>query len=121
MSITLTDRAEQYLTTVLASKGENPRRGFRISLLDGGCGGHEYNVAITTHPTDADVTIQQGTVKLYIDRQSLPLLEGIQVDYVEGLIQSGFKFSNPNATSTCGCGKSFSTEASCIPTEATCS
>jgi len=121
MTITLSDRAEHYLTTVLTSKGENPKRGVRISVLDGGCGGHEYNVGITTRPTDNDVTVQQGQVKLYIDRQNLPLLDGIQVDYVEGLIQSGFKFSNPNAASTCSCGKSFSTNSTCVPAEASCS
>lgn len=121
MYLTLSDRAEQHLATMLSAKGQNnPQRGIRVSVTDGGCGGNQYALSITNHPTDVDVCVQQGPVNLYVDRQSLPLLDGVEIDYVEGLLQSGFKFSNPNAAATCSCGKSFSAE-SCSSPEAVCS
>ncbi|HEY9662613.1 MAG TPA: iron-sulfur cluster assembly accessory protein, partial [Allocoleopsis sp.] len=63
---------------------------------------------------------QQGKVRVYVDRQSAPLLDGVVVDYVEGMMESGFKFSNPNASETCGCGQSFKA-GDCTPAGTSCS
>lgn len=64
--------------------------------------------------------MQQGKLQIYIDAQSAPLLEGVVIDFVDGLLESGFKFSNPNATDTCGCGKSFQA-GDCTPAGVPCS
>lgn len=84
-------------------------KGIRISVKDGGCSGYEYAMDVTSQPKPDDLVIQQGKVILYVDAKSAPLLEGIVIDFIDGVMEGGFKFINPNATETCGCGKSFKT------------
>jgi iron-sulfur cluster assembly protein len=76
--------------------------------------------ATANNPRPDDLIEQQGKVRIYIDPQSVPLLQGVVVDFLEGLMESGFKFSNPNATDTCGCGKSFQA-GDCTPAAVPCS
>ncbi|QZZ18644.1 iron-sulfur cluster assembly accessory protein [Leptothermofonsia sichuanensis E412] len=122
MTVFLTEIAELRLRTFLqgSAKGENPtQRGVRVSVTDGGCSGYQYALDITSEPKPDDV-LQEGRVRVYIDRQSAPLLDGVLINYVEGLTQSGFKFSNPNATESCGCGQSFKA-GDCSPAGVPCS
>ncbi len=122
MTIFLTEIAELRLRTFLqgSAKGENSaQRGVRVSVTDGGCSGYQYALDITSEPKPDDI-LQEGRVKIYIDRKSAPLLDGVLIDYIEGLTQSGFKFSNPNATESCGCGQSFKA-GDCSPTGVPCS
>lgn len=109
MSVTLTERAESKLAAFLdsSSVSNSEIKAIRVSVADGGCSGYQYSLNILTEPNESDVLVQEGTFRIYSTFQSLPLLEGVVIDYVEGLIQSGFKFSNPNATETCSCGQSF--------------
>ncbi|HAA32582.1 MAG TPA: iron-sulfur cluster assembly accessory protein [Cyanobacteria bacterium UBA8553] len=110
MTLTLTEKAEFRLRSFLLGSAPSPnplQKGIRVSVSDGGCSGYQYALDVTSTPKEDDVIVEQGRVLVYIDKQSAPLLEGIVIDYVEGLIESGFKFSNPNATETCGCGQSF--------------
>jgi iron-sulfur cluster assembly protein len=122
MSLALTEVAELRLRTFLqaSSKSENPAQGIRISVEDGGCSGYQYVLNLIHNSKPDDLLVQQGRVSIYIDPQSAPLLEGVVVDYVEGLTQSGFKFTNPNATDTCGCGQSFRA-GNCSPAAVPCS
>jgi len=122
MSVTLTDIAELRLRTFLRSSevASSVTRGVRLSVKDGGCNGYEYGLGIVAAPTDGDISLQQGSLNVYVDRDSASLLEGVVVDYVDSLIESGFKFSNPNATGTCGCGKSFQA-GDCTPEAEPCS
>lgn len=122
MSLVLTEVAELRLRTFLqaSSKSENPAQGVRISVEDGGCSGYQYALNLIQSSKPDDLLVQQGRVSIYIDPQSVPLLEGVVVDYVEGLTQSGFKFTNPNATETCGCGQSFRA-GDCSPSAVPCS
>ncbi len=123
MTLTLTEVAELRLRTFLqgSSKSENQsQRGVRFSITDGGCSGYQYALDIINEPKSDDLCEQLGKVRVYIDKNSAPLLEGVVVDYVEGLTQSGFKFLNPNATDTCGCGQSFQA-GDCTPTGVPCS
>ncbi|CBN57743.1 iron-sulfur cluster assembly accessory protein [Kamptonema animale CS-326] len=123
MTVTLTEVAELRLRAFLqgSSKAENQaQRGVRFSIVDGGCSGYQYSLDIINEPKPDDVLEQQGKIRVYIDKESAPLLEGVVVDYVEGLTQSGFKFLNPNATDTCGCGQSFQA-GNCTPTGVPCS
>ncbi|HEY9710158.1 MAG TPA: iron-sulfur cluster assembly accessory protein [Oculatellaceae cyanobacterium] len=110
MTLTLTEKAEFRLRTFLLGSAPSPnplQKGIRVSVSDGGCSGYQYALDVTSTPKEDDLIVEQGKVLVYIDKQSAPLLEGIVIDYVEGLIDSGFKFSNPNAKETCGCGQSF--------------
>ncbi|WP_017314845.1 HesB/IscA family protein [Mastigocladopsis repens] len=110
MTVTLTEKAEFRLRAFLrgsAPEINTPTKGIRISVKDGGCSGYEYAMEVTSSPQPDDLVRQQGTVLVYMDAKSAPLLEGLVIDFVEGVMESGFKFINPNATDTCGCGKSF--------------
>ncbi|WP_404784515.1 HesB/IscA family protein [Altericista sp. CCNU0014] len=122
MSLTLTEKAEFRLRAFLQGSADkdNPHQGIRVGVADGGCSGYSYTLDIATAPQAEDLVVDRGRVKVYIDPQSAPLLNGVTIDYVEGLIESGFKFSNPNATDTCGCGQSF-TAGDCTPAAVPCS
>lgn len=122
MSVVLTEVAELRLRAFLqaSTKSDNPAQGVRISVEDGGCSGYQYALNLIHELKPDDLLVQQGRVKVYIDSKSASLLEGVVVDYVEGLTQSGFKFSNPNATDTCGCGQSFRA-GDCSPAGVSCS
>ncbi|NJK49533.1 iron-sulfur cluster assembly accessory protein [Candidatus Gracilibacteria bacterium] len=121
MTVTLTEKAEFRLRAFLQGSAETTNEaGIRIGVSDGGCSGYQYTLDITKTPQPGDLVEQQGKVKVYIDPQSAPLLNGVVVDFVEGLMESGFKFSNPNATDTCGCGQSFQA-GDCTPTGVPCS
>ncbi len=122
MSLVLTEVAELRLRAFLqsSSKTDSPAQGIRVSVEDGGCSGYQYAVNLAQASKPDDVVVQQGRVTVFVDPKSAPLLDGVVIDYVEGLTQSGFKFSNPNATSTCGCGQSFKA-GDCSPAGVSCS
>ncbi len=123
MTVTLTEKAEFRLQTFLhgsAPDTNTPTKGIRISVKDGGCSGYEYAMDVTSKPRPDDLVIQQGKVLVYVDAKSAPLLDGIVVDFVEGVMESGFKFTNPNATDNCSCGKSFKA-GDCTPKGVPCS
>ena len=113
MAVILSEKAEFHLRAFLkgsAPDADGATKGVRISVKDGGCSGYEYAIDITSKPQPDDLVSHQGKVVVYVDAKSAPLLDGVIVDFVEGVMESGFKFINPNATDTCGCGKSFKTD-----------
>ena len=109
MAITLTSKAEEKVKEIMADQPE-PFGGLRIQVVGGGCSGFSYRMGFDKSADETtDQTFEFGDLKVFVDRSSLLQLEGVEVDYVDGLHGSGFKFNNPNATGTCGCGESFST------------
>jgi iron-sulfur cluster assembly protein len=123
MTLTLTEKAEFQLGAFLQSstkQGSSAARGIRVSVVDGGCSGYQYALDVINTPQVDDLSLDQGKVRVYIEPKSAPLLEGVVIDYVEGLLESGFKFSNPNATDSCSCGKSFKA-GDCTPAGIPCS
>jgi iron-sulfur cluster assembly protein len=96
MNITLTEVAELRLRTFLKLKVDSPERGVRIGVHDGGCSGYEYEVKLARSPHTDDIILDNGRLKVFVDPTSAPLLDGMEVDYIEGLLESGFKFSIPN-------------------------
>jgi iron-sulfur cluster assembly protein len=116
MTITLTEPAELKLRTVVRSAA---KLGVRLSVIDGGCRGYQYAMQLVDRSLPEDQILQWGSLSLFIDNTSQSLLEGVVVDYIEGLTQSGFKFQNPNAAETCGCGQSFQA-GDCTPSAAPC-
>lgn len=82
--------------------------GIRVGVMGGGCAGFQYSMDFEKDPKDGDMTYEQEGVRLFVDPMSSMYLQGVTVDYVVGLQGAGFKFSNPNARTTCGCGSSFS-------------
>lgn len=105
--LSLTDVAVEKVKEVLAREGLT-QGGLRVSVVGGGCSGFQYNLNLDTSARDDDIVIEQDGVKLFVDPISQQYLYGVVIDYVNGLHGAGFKFLNPNATRTCGCGSSFS-------------
>lgn len=104
--IQLTDRATVKVHEILTSQEPQPS-GLRISVVGGGCSGFSYSMAFENTPGMLDKTYDFSGLKVFVDQASMLYLDGIEVDYVESLEGSGFKFNNPNVKSTCGCGSSF--------------
>ncbi|OUW11022.1 MAG: iron-sulfur cluster assembly accessory protein [Candidatus Pelagibacter sp. TMED166] len=102
--ITLTESAANRIKTLLAKKQET---GLRAGVKGGGCSGFTYRLQFDNQ-NESDRVIETLGVKLYVDPKSYLYLMGTQIDFVNELNQTGFKFINPNAKRTCGCGESFS-------------
>ena len=105
--IQLSENAVSKVKEILDSQEPKPA-GLRISVVGGGCSGFSYSMAFENSPGMLDKTYKYGELKVFVDQASLLYLDGAEVDYVESLEGSGFKFNNPNTKSTCGCGSSFS-------------
>lgn len=105
--IQLTDGAIGKVQEILSTQEPKPA-GLRISVVGGGCSGFSYSMAFENTPGFLDKTYQFGDLRVFVDQASMLYLDGAEVDYVETLEGSGFKFNNPNVKSTCGCGSSFS-------------
>ncbi|USD64791.1 iron-sulfur cluster insertion protein ErpA [Vibrio sp. SCSIO 43136] len=93
---------------VLIAEEENPELKLRVYITGGGCSGFQYGFTFDESVNDGDMIIENQGVTLVVDPMSLQYLVGGQVDYTEGLEGSRFFVDNPNATTTCGCGASFS-------------
>ena len=91
----------------LASKEAKPVM-MRVAVLGGGCSGFQYNFSFEEARNDDDLLIERDGAAVLVDATSLDLLRGSELDYVEEMVGSSFQVRNPNATSSCGCGNSFS-------------
>ena len=105
--IQISDSAVNQLANLIASK-DNPNLLFRVYIQGGGCSGFQYGFTFDEKVNEGDMTIEKDSVTLVVDPMSLQYLVGGVVDYVDGLEGSRFLVQNPNATTTCGCGASFS-------------
>lgn len=105
--IQLTETAVSKVKEILSAQEPAPA-GLRIAVVGGGCSGFSYSMAFENAPGLLDKTYDFNGLKVFVDQASMLYLDGAQVDYVESLEGSGFKFSNPQVKSTCGCGSSFS-------------
>lgn len=103
--LTLTPVATDKLRTLLAEEAE-PGAGLRVEVKPGGCSGFEYELALEP-AQDGDEVVEADDVRVFVDRLSVPYLIGVEFDYEEGFQGAGFIIKNPNAESSCGCGKSF--------------
>lgn len=105
--IHLTAAAVQAIRNAIKEEGQSGD-GLRVSVVGGGCSGYQYNLDFEKEERMGDVTLQFEDVNIYIDPVSAGYLKGTTIDFVSGLQGTGFKFNNPNAKRTCGCGSSFS-------------
>lgn len=117
--ITLTESAINAVSRFIAGS-EKPSAALRIEVADGGCSGMQYGLKLDDQQNENDTVIEYGSVKILVDANSLPMLDGMTVDFLDSLEGSGFKFTNPNAVKSCACGTSFSTTDNGAPTK-TCS
>jgi len=105
--ILLTTEAIHAVKDAISSENLEPEQTLRVGIRGGGCAGFEYALDFTG-PKENDYVMNFNGVTVYLDPMSAMHLEGTRIDYVTGLMGSGFKFINPNAKKTCGCGSSFS-------------
>ena len=105
--ISLTENAAKKVQVMLEAR-EQTTIGLRVGVRGGGCSGFSYFLEFADTKSDSDRELDSHGVKLLVDRKSYLYLMGTEVDYVDRLSESGFKFNNPNAKRTCGCGESFS-------------
>jgi len=106
-ALQLTEVAVERFRRVMEQERLGADFGVRIAVNSGGCSGMSYSMSFESQARADDTVLEQGGLKLFVDRESAPYLEGVTVDYVVGLHKEGFKFINPKATRTCGCGESF--------------
>ena len=105
--IALTAKAIEMVKTALQEEGL-ANHGLRVAVRGGGCSGLEYSLDFSDSARPGDTTFEVEGLKVFIDMASVTYLKGTTIDYVAGLNGTGFKFQNPNAKRTCGCGSSFS-------------
>ena len=105
--ITITEKAARRIAALMSEEA-SPSLMLRIAVSGGGCSGFQYGFSLDNAQLEDDVLFEQSGVKVVIDSTSLDLLQGSEIDFVEELVGSSFQVRNPNATSSCGCGNSFS-------------
>ena len=106
MSISLTQAAANRVTTMLEKRGSGI--GLRLGTKKSGCSGFAYVVDYADTVEPNDVVIETQGVKVIVDKNSLPNIEGMELDYVKNnALNEGFEFNNPNVKNMCGCGESF--------------
>ena len=105
--VTLTKKAADMARITREQEGIDASHGLRIAVRGGGCSGFEYALDFEKEPRDNDWVYEQNGLTIYVDAVSAKYLEGTEIDYVLGATGAGFKFNNPQARGTCGCGSSF--------------
>ena len=105
MAISLTESAADRVRNYLEAKGEGV--GLRLGVTKTGCSGYSYVLNYAQDISDADVVFEDKGVKVVVDAEALPLIDGTEVDFVKSGLNEAFSFRNPNVTGECGCGESF--------------
>ncbi len=105
--MTLTDNAAEKIKSLIEEEGSDALK-LRVFVTGGGCSGFQYGFTFDENMNEGDTEVQQFGVSLLIDPMSYQYLVGAEIDYSEGLEGAQFVIKNPNATTTCGCGSSFS-------------
>jgi len=106
--VTVSSQAAAKIKAILQEQG-TPEAALRVIVAGGGCSGFQYLMTLEETPREDDVLLEVEGVKVVIDPQSAPYMAGASIDYVDGLMKSGFTIDNPNAVSSCACGSSFNT------------
>lgn len=103
----VTPNAEKAISRFIRGS-DTPIAGLRIAVTGGGCSGLQYAMDLVEERRPDDVEVACGEITVFVEPLSAPLLRGVTLDFVDGIDGSGFKFDNPNANHSCGCGNSFS-------------
>src|SRR6266567_4979588 len=108
VNLSVTEPAANEIKKFMESEEGLPETaGLRVRVVPGGCSGFQYSLNIEEDSRQGDFILDEKGVKLFVDMFSAQYLNGVQIDYVTGVMGSGFTFTNPNATGSCGCGTSF--------------
>ena len=108
MTLIVTEPAAAEIKKFMSNEEGLPETaGLRVRVVPGGCSGFQYSLNIEEESRQGDFILNEHGVRLFVDMFSAQYLNGVQIDYVSGVMGSGFTFTNPNATGSCGCGTSF--------------
>jgi iron-sulfur cluster assembly accessory protein len=105
--VDVTETAAQQIKRLLDQEGKVQTHALRMKVIGGGCSGLQYQLMFDDTEKEGDSEIASGGVRVVVDEKSAIYLVGTTLDYVDSLMESGFKIENPNASTTCGCGQSF--------------
>jgi iron-sulfur cluster assembly protein len=105
--VIVTDSAAQQIKRLLDQEGKLETHALRMKVVGGGCSGLQYQLAFDDQVRENDTRVEGNGIHLLVDEKSALYLVGTTLDYVDTLMESGFKIQNPSAKSTCGCGQSF--------------
>jgi iron-sulfur cluster assembly accessory protein len=104
---TLTSKAVEMVKTTRSQEGMDESYALRVAVMGGGCSGFQYALDFDQEARPTDTVFEVDGLKVFVDPVSARYLDGVTIDYVFGMNGAGFKFQNPRATGTCGCGSSF--------------
>src|ERR1700749_4074654 len=105
MALNVTEQAAAEISKFMSSEEGLPETaGLRVRVVPGGCSGFQYSLNIEEQSREGDFISEEKGVRLFVDMFSAQYLNGVKIDYVNGMMGSGFTFTNPNATGGCGCG-----------------
>ncbi len=107
-TFSVSDRAAERVAEIVAAQARPA--ALRVAVLAGGCSGFQYKFELDETPQPDDLVVEQGRARVLVDPASMDLLEGSVLDYTDALMGAHFTIKNPNATSACGCGTSFSVD-----------
>ena len=108
VALNVTESAATEIRKFMAGEEGLPETsGLRVRVVPGGCSGFQYSLNIEEQSREGDFIIDEKGVRMFVDMFSAQYLNGVEIDYVSGVMGSGFTFKNPNATGSCGCGTSF--------------
>jgi iron-sulfur cluster assembly accessory protein len=108
MTLNVTEAAATEIHKFMSSEEGLPETaGLRVRVVPGGCSGFQYSLNIEEESRQGDFILNETGIRLFVDMFSAQYLNGVKIDYVTGVMGSGFTFTNPNATGGCGCGSSF--------------
>src|SRR6266542_3091911 len=108
VNLNVTEPAAGEIKKFMSSEEGLPETaGLRVRVVPGGCSGFQYSLNIEEESRQGDFILNEHGVRLFVDMFSAQYLNGVRIDYVTGVMGSGFPFTNPNATGSCGCGTSF--------------
>ena len=104
---TITSKAVEMVKNTRSQEGMDETYGLRVAVMGGGCSGFQYALDFDQEPRETDTVFEVDGLRVFVDPVSARYLDGVTIDYVFGMNGAGFKFHNPRATGTCGCGSSF--------------
>ena len=105
--VSVSEAASQQIKRLLDTEGKTLTHALRMKVVGGGCSGLQYQLAFDDQIKETDTDVETNGVRVRVDEKSALYLVGTELDYVDSLMESGFKINNPNASNTCGCGQSF--------------
>jgi iron-sulfur cluster assembly protein len=106
MAVILSEAAARHVANFLQKRGKG--LGLRLGVRTSGCSGMAYKLEFVDESLADDAVFESNGIKVFVDPQSLPYLDGMELDFVREGLNEGFRFNNPNAKDQCGCGESFS-------------